>query len=272
MGKRQEISLEEILRVVSNSKRYRWVSEDVVARLAAEEIPKSRNQGDAEKRTKKRLHQIFGAYATPLQYERTLGALKAAREEGDEELFRDLCARAMSQHASTKERLPFVADFYAEVFKLTGPPSVLMDVACGLGPLAVPWMGLAPDCTYIAYDIDRQLRSFVGRFLDLVGLKHTAGVRDVIVSPPTEAADVALILKTISCLERQSAIAGRQLLEAVNARKLVVSYPTRSLGGRGKGMGKNYRLQFAPIVEEYGWEAEEIEFPNEVVFVVTKSG
>lgn len=66
MNKRAEMPLEEILDSVSNSKRYHGIAADVVTRVAMEEIPKARNQANATKRTKRRLHQIFGAYATPL--------------------------------------------------------------------------------------------------------------------------------------------------------------------------------------------------------------
>jgi len=58
--------IDAILAAVADSRRYRHVAPTLVARLAAEELPKSKNAADAEKRTKRRLHQIFGAYATQL--------------------------------------------------------------------------------------------------------------------------------------------------------------------------------------------------------------
>src|SRR5688572_21566220 len=66
------VSIDDVLARVGASRRYRWVAEAVVARLAEEEIPKARNLADAEKRTKRRLHQIFGAYTGQPDYARLL--------------------------------------------------------------------------------------------------------------------------------------------------------------------------------------------------------
>src|SRR5687768_12245801 len=52
------------------SRRYRHVDPALVERLAAEEAPKAKNLADAEKRTKRRLHQIFGAYTGQPDYTR----------------------------------------------------------------------------------------------------------------------------------------------------------------------------------------------------------
>lgn len=266
----KDLSLDKVLARVLTSRRYRWVAEEVIERLAAEELPKARNMADAEKRTKRRLHQIFGAYLPGLQYDRVLRDLTTAYGVSDLEAFRSACEMIMSRHASTKERLPLLKQFYAEIFQITGKPLVLLDLACGLNPVATPWMGLPPDCEYLAYDIDKQLIGFIDSFLDLVGMSHRAELKDIITTPPRQSGDVALLLKAAPCLERQKADAGRAILQAVPARHLVVSYPTRSLSGIEKGMGKHYRLQFQKMVEGCAWAVEELSFPDELIFVITK--
>jgi len=52
----------EIVQRVRSSSRYRAVDAALVARLAAEELPKARNVDDAVKRVKRRLHQAVGAF------------------------------------------------------------------------------------------------------------------------------------------------------------------------------------------------------------------
>jgi 16S rRNA (guanine(1405)-N(7))-methyltransferase len=59
-------------------------------------------------------------------------------------------------------------------------------------------------------------------------------------SPPTQHADLALILKTLPCLEQLDKTAGQWLLEAVNVDYLLLSFPVYSLGGRDKHMLENY--------------------------------
>ena len=54
--------IEPIVDRVLRSTRYRDVDRALLDRLAAEELPKSRNADDAVKRVKRRLHQAVGAY------------------------------------------------------------------------------------------------------------------------------------------------------------------------------------------------------------------
>ena len=134
--------IEPIVDRVLRSTRYRDVDRTLLDRLAAEELPKSRNADDAVKRVKRRLHQAVGAYrgagaADPLATVRTTWA-------GDREdaAFRAACADVLRSHASTAERLPYIDRFFAPIWGLTGgAPRTLLDLGCGLGPLALPWMG-----------------------------------------------------------------------------------------------------------------------------------
>src|SRR3954471_20860941 len=114
--------IDAILQAVADSKRYRYVAPTIVARLAAEELPKSKNAADAEKRTKRRLHQIFGAYASPLPYDRLADRLD--NTQGDPALFKKVCSQILTQHASTAERLnDLEAGFYQRIFEITGRPA-----------------------------------------------------------------------------------------------------------------------------------------------------
>lgn len=261
-------AIAEVVAAVRTSRRYQWVSPTVVARLAAEEVPKSRNAADAQKRTKRRLHQIFGAYAQPLPYASIAQRLNDALTRGDRTELMDVCRWALGQHASTRERLPIVEAFYAEIFRVTGTPTLLLDIACGLNPLAVPWMGLAPGSTYFACDIDIQLEGVLDNFLTGLGIDHQVEVIDALMPFEAPAADVALLLKTVPCLDQQRAGAGLNLIDRLNANWLVVSYPTRSLGGHSKGMARTYRAQFEVMHEQRRWRVHERELPGELVFII----
>ncbi|HUG15109.1 MAG TPA: hypothetical protein VMM78_08820 [Thermomicrobiales bacterium] len=264
------ISVEDVLARVAASRRYRWVTEEVTRRLALEEIPHARNVADAEKRTKRRLHQIFGAYTGQADYTRLLLGIAEGREQGDDAL-RAACRAAMAQHASTRERLPILDELYARVLEVTGVPATLVDVACGLNPLALPWMGLGQDARYVAYDIDSGLLGLVAGFLDLMGVEHRVEPRDIVVSPPDDACDVMLLLKTVPCLDQQDPRAALRVMQASRARHVVVSFPTQSLGGRGKGMARTYRARFDELmaaIEGPIARIEELELVGELVFVI----
>jgi 16S rRNA (guanine(1405)-N(7))-methyltransferase len=258
----------DVVSAVQTSRRYQWVAPEVLARLAAEEIPKSRNQADAQKRTKRRLHQIFGAYAQPLPYASIAARIADAPRSGDE--LESLSRWVLGLHASTRERLPYLITFYADIFAITGLPRQVLDVACGLNPFAWPWMGLDPNCQYIAFDIDLQITALVDEFLSRIGIAHDVQVRDALSSVEMPQADVALLLKAAPCLEQQRTGAGLEILDRIDAPHVVFSYPTHSLSGRGKGMLRTYRAQFEHMLAQRPWRSHELEFPSELVFIVDK--
>jgi 16S rRNA (guanine(1405)-N(7))-methyltransferase len=255
------------------SRRYRHVDPELVDRLAAEEAPKAKNLADAEKRTKRRLHQIFGAYTGQPDYTRLLLNLGEAWQSGSSESVRDACRAAIAVHASTRERLAILDTFYTQLFAITGVPASIVDIACGLNPLAAPWMGLPEDARYTAYDIDSQLLGFVDGGLELFSVNHRVELRDIISNPPDDDCDLALLLKSVPCLDQQDTGASARVIQAIRARQIVVSFPTRSLGGHSKGMARNYRTRFETLLEELGEGfgiAGEVEMENELVFVVMR--
>lgn len=262
-----ELALNAIVSAVAASRRYRGVAPVVVRRLAQEEAPKARNNQDWEKRVKRRLHQIFGAYVDRTDYARVLQRLQDA---ADDAARRAVCRDALAAHASTRERLPILEAFYQEIFNRTGPVTSVLDIGCGLNPLAIPWMALRPAAHYLALDIDLELVAFLDAALSVFDVRGQARVSDVVAETPPEVCDLALLLKTVPCLEQQRAGVGRALLAGLNARWVVVTYPTRSLGGHSKGMARTYRESFARLAAGTPWRWEAFELPGELGFVVNK--
>ena len=254
---------------VLRSPRHRWLASDVVTRVAATESPKARTQADAVKRTKRRLHQAFGAYLGDLRPEAALDQLTAAWRSADPGAFEQVCRHLLAQHASTRERLPVLETFYREIFAHTGRPRVLLDLACGLNPLALPWMNLAPGARYLACDADRRLVLLVRGFLEMLGVAHAVELCDLVAGPPPGNADVALLLKSVPCLERQERGSARRLLAGLAARYVVVSFSTRSLGGAARGMVEHYRGEMRALLRGLDRQATEVRFPSELVFVLS---
>ena len=224
----------------------------------------------AVKATKRRLHQVFAAFDGSPDYERLFASLRSARASGSDAAIRASCRAALGGHASTRERLDELDGFYDAVFAVTGTPGSILDLACGLHPLAAPWMGLAPDVEYRAIDIDGRAVAFLDRCFPLLGVRGRAVHGDVLCHPPAEPADVAFVLKLLPTLDRQEPGGARRLLGALTARHVVVSYPVASLGGRDKGMREHYAQAFPSTARELGWEIERLEFATELVFVAAR--
>jgi 16S rRNA (guanine(1405)-N(7))-methyltransferase len=259
----------ETVRQVLESRRYRRIAPDLIRRVAEEEAAKARRPAEAIKATKRRLHQIVGAFGSEPPYEELLEVLREAYGSGDPGLIREACRSALVHHSSTRERLPILDRLYREAFQLTGPVGCLLDVGCGLGPLALPWMGLPPSIAYRAYEADTETVDFLNEYFTIVGLPALAEARDVVANHPTETGDVALLLKLLPTVEQQggSALA---LLDSLHARFVVVSYPVRSLGGRQKGMTRFYETRFRELVSSRSWKVIRLDIEDELVFVVEK--
>ena len=259
--------LEKLVTAVSQSAKYRHLSPDLIRRIGARELAARRNLKEAIKFTKNKLHQVGGAYfAARIDYDAALARLRQTRD--DPAAFRQTCRDLLALHASTRERRPILDNFYREILADLPPIRSVIDVACGLNPLAWPWMPLAAGASYCAYDIYGDMTAFLQGFFDLLGVNGRAETRDVIDRPPTETADIAFVLKTLRCLEQVDKTAAARLLDNLNARYLLISYPARSLGGRRKGMAANYTAHFEKLADGRHWHARRFEFETELAFLV----
>jgi 16S rRNA (guanine(1405)-N(7))-methyltransferase len=183
---------------------------------------------------------------------------------------RRICWEAMKHHSSTRERLPILDQFYTRVLAGLPPPQVVLDIACGLNPLAISWMPFAPGVEYYAYDMYDDLATFLNAFMGIAGVQGHAEACDVSACPPTRRADLALLLKTLPCVEQLDKLAGARLLEAIRANHLLVSFPVRSLGGRDKRMLQNYEAHFQELLLGKPWSVQRFEFSSELAFLIRK--
>ena len=263
--------LDALIAAVLGSSKYRTVSPDFVRAIGARELAARPNLKAAIKATKNALHQAGGAFTdAPIDYGRALARLREARAAGDGP-FRDACRAVMALHTSTRERLPILDDFYATLFAaLPAPPGRVLDVACGLNPLTRPWLPLPLAAEYVACDIYSDQIAFLNDFFALIGVAGRAEVRDVTGRPPDEPADLALVLKTLPCLEAVDRRAPERLLDALQAPRLLVSFPAQTLGGRRKGMAAHYEARFRRLLDDRDWPARRFEFASELAFLVEK--
>ena len=265
-----EEELERLVEAALASPKYRTIAPELVRAVAAEELTKRRPK-DALKAVKSKLHQVAAVYVDGApQYGAWLAELAAANEP---EQRRAVCARIMARHASTRERLPILEEFYARVFAGLPPVQSIADLGCGLNPLALPWMGLAAGARYYACDVFTDQAAFLNHCFPLLGVDGRAETCDLVHAPGCPQADVALLLKVLPNLEQMEKGAASRLLDAVRAPVLIVSYPAHSLGGRRKGMPSHYAAQFEALAEGRGWRVERMDFATELAFrVFTTAG
>ncbi|MGQ9815043.1 MAG: hypothetical protein ACUVR3_07820 [Candidatus Roseilinea sp.] len=177
----------------------------------------------------------------------------------------------MSRRASTRERLSILDAFYHAIFAAIPAPRWVADLAYGLNPLAIPWMGLPADVEYYAADIYDDMMAFTQAFFSIARVAGVAESRDVLAAPPPGHFDVAFVLKALPCLEQIDKQAGRQILDQVDADCLVISYPAHNLGGRAKGMPAHHESQFQQLMSGVPWACRKLVFHTEIVFIVARN-
>lgn len=218
--------MNELFERLRQSKKYRDVCPDTIRRILAECMSKYRKEKDIEKAAREKLHGITSAFMTEREYK---NALKLAEEDDLESL--------LACHASTRERLP-LADMdaaYERIFAITGNPESILDLACGMNPVYLKHR--LPDARIVGVDISGQSMTVIRACCD-AEIHHgdllCAG------SIPSERFDLALLFKILPLLDRQQSGAADRVLMSIDAKFIVVSFPTRTLGGRNVGMAENY--------------------------------
>jgi 16S rRNA (guanine(1405)-N(7))-methyltransferase len=260
----------EIIDSLRRSRKYANLCEDTLVRIADWAAARHQAPRPAIKAAKRKLHQVYGAYLNQLDLARVRALVAALPANSPQEAVRATCREILGCHASTAERLPIIERLYSELFSATGEPDTILDLACGLNPFALPWMSLAPDAQYFCFDIDQVLIGAINEFLGRVGRPPTAACADILVSPPEAEADVALLLKTSPCLEQQEQGATQRILTELPARHVVVSFPTRALGGRQKGMRQHYGRFMARLLGRLCRPARKLVYPSETLYVISR--
>ncbi len=261
--------LEQLITAVSHSSKYRHISPDLIRRIGERELTVRRSAKEAVKATKNKLHQIGGAYldTKKIDYAKALQRLEEAASSPDQ--LQAACRELMCLHASTRERLPIIDTFYRQLFAELPPVNSVLDIASGLNPLSIPWMPLADNAVYYACDIYADMMVFLNDAISIFDVNAQMEVRDVIGNPPMQPVDLALILKTLPVLEMVDKTAVSHLLDTIQAKHMIITFPVRSLGGRSKGMIENYTTQFNAWIIGRNWEVKSIAFETELAFLVS---
>lgn len=262
--------LKQLVAAVQANPKYRGIALSLVMRIGAAELSKGRGLKEAVKATRNKLHQVGGAYQeSGIDYERWSAALAALPKE-DPAALQDFCRRMMAQHASTRERLPALERIFRETLGSLAPVASVLDLACGLNPLAIPWMPLAEGAPYYACDIYAGMVSFLNTFLARLNRPGLVEICDLSQALPDRPVQLALLLKTLPCLEQIDKDIARPLLSGIRAEHLMVSFPAHSLGGHAKGMPVTYEAHFRELVAGCPWQVHRFEFPGELVFLIDK--
>ncbi len=253
---------------LAGTRKYRHVAAETLARVARDALV--RGGRDPSRAARARLHQICGAFATERALTRAARALEGDELVLDLDQERALAAQVLDAHASTAERARVLPEFAERLIELAGRPRRVLDLACGLLPMALPWLDPDRALAYYGCDIDTRLVDLGNRFLVRTGRTGRIECADVLGAPRTVSADCALLLKTAPTLEHQEPGATRRVIERTDVPRIVVSFPTASLGGNRKGRSAHYAQWMEALAALAGWKATGRELCGELVYVIDR--
>lgn len=263
--------LSQLIDAVISSSKYRDIDLNLITSIGLQELEKRNSLKEAIKSTKKKLHQVGCAFFyKKINYDDWLNKLHGVSLADDPEEFLDTCKAIMGYHSSTKERLAILEPFYSTIFANLPEIHTILDIACGLNPVSIPWMPLAKDVEYYAYDIYQDMVDFLNKFMTLVNVRGYAHQADVIQNYPTHEVDVTFLLKALPCLEQSHKAMSAHILNIINSKYIVVSFPAHSLGGKNKGMVATYEAWFRELIKGNNWTIKRFEISTELVFIVKK--
>ena len=256
---------ENLLDKLLESKKYRDVCPDTVRRIWAECARKYKKPKDVDKAAREALHGITGAFLSPAEARECAWAMQAWHAGGRTNAQLE---NILNKHASTRERLPLMAmdALYARIFEITGKTDHVLDLACGINPVYLGARGIKTT----GVDISQQSVDLVNAFGKTCGAPVGALCADLLCdnSLPAGRFDVALLFKVLPLLERQRAGAALAVMEAIDAEYIVVSFPTRTLGGRNVGMSAHYAEWMAAHIPQNRLIAGHFEMNNELFYVL----
>lgn len=264
-------TITELVRNVRKNARYADIDETLVTRLVQDIQSKGFSNKEIVKRTRAKLHQIGGAYQEhAIPYQQLQNEMLALPPDLHDSRVLDFCTKAIDFHRSTQERTAQLSVIYELIFADLPSIHAILDLACGLNPLTLPWMPVAKDIQYHACDIYGEMTTFLNAFFAHFEVDGHAFLCDLTVDVPSAKVDLVFLFKTLPCLEQVDKSISLRLLQSISADYLLVSFPVRSLGGRPKGMPQHYEQHFHTLLTQTDWQSQPYKFNDEIFYLLYK--
>ncbi len=217
---------------------------------------KSKEFKELKKHIRKKLREVHGAFKQKN---------KNKTPQTKEELIKFL-----GQHKSTKERIDTQQEIYLKVFKQKNIN--VLDLGCGFNPLFFLLSSNKINCT--AVDINeeelKQIKETYKNFnrkIETIQLDLTEQKNIQKISELSKNKEFTLMLKLLDSLETKVRGTTTKLLKELNTKEIVVSFATKTIGGKKEIKGK--RHWFERAINESKYEIKyEFETDNEKYYVL----
>lgn len=186
----------------------------------------------------------------------------------------------LNSHLSTKERVVSYEMFFDLVFTKCGKPSSVLDLACGLNPVAFYYYNSEmKNINYVCSELSdldvQQLNYFFknnklsahAMAFDLV--REISELEFASVANKGKQFDICFLLKALDTLEHQKLYVTYDIIKRINAKWIVASFPNQSM--RGARMQRSSQIHwFEKMCPRLGLTFERIDCGAEVIYFCKK--
>ncbi|MFT4250540.1 MAG: hypothetical protein ACMXYD_04210 [Candidatus Woesearchaeota archaeon] len=245
-----------------------WLANNTDVQRSYEEDPdnfmRTKEYARLRSEVREELRIIYGAFFTAKYASKKKKYVKELIRTGSEQARQEL----LSLHRSSKERLLSYAFVYQQLFANIPTPKSILDLGCGFNPFAYEYLGFTP--AYHCADIACEDLELIKEYFSSLGVASSTHCVDV--SKPENVStlprcEVAFAFKLFDSLEQREHDITKHLLEAIPADIVIVSFPTRSIGGKKR---IKPRAWFERIVTNK--VLFEVTLDNEQFYVITQTG
>lgn len=229
-----EADIQKMIDDVQNSRKYRnlQLPHAFLRDLIDSEAQQTQNKAKVKENFRKKLHEVIAPYLEDIDYPQESEKLIALNQSKMSETELKTYAKdLMRKHASTRERLPHLDAFYAEIWAHIGHVESVLDLACALDPLALPWFNNPCLKTFYAIDIHQPRLNFLDMFFQSYFPFARTLQQDFIAQPLLLQADCAFLFKEVHRMEKRKPGCTRQLIKKLKVNQIVISLPARDLRG-----------------------------------------
>jgi len=260
----------EVVAKIKKMPKYKDVEipAETIQSLIIQSCPVSKNLADLEKRVREKIHNIAALYLGEIDYKKAIDEFRQVKN--DHNALKTFAQQKLNFHASTKERDYDLATFYQQLFNRIGNCKCIADLACGLHPLGLPFMGLPLDTGYYAYDLNKARVDFLNVFVTEQGYNGGCFHQDILISPPPIHFDVAFFFKEAHRFEKRQPGVMCMFLDSIKASKIVVSLPLQSLGTSSE-LSPKYEKTLYEYTIKHKWDFDRFTHGNEVFYIIDKS-
>lgn len=232
-----------------------------------DQIKKSKQVDRIIKSIRRELRAVYGIYQTPSapKIRGYLAKLKKELKTKQLEQTIPLHKKILALHLSSKERLALYPRFYKDIFAITGKPSSILDLACGLNPFSYPFMQLK-DLTYTAIELNKKDADIIQAYFNIVKIKGKAIALDIIKkSLKNYSSDICFAFKLFDLIPNKII---ERIVTELKVKWIIASFPTKTI--TQARMVYIRRGGFQRMLKRLGYSYKKVRYSNELVYIIKK--